>query len=115
MTTLKGVGVSDGIAFGKAYCLAKPDLTFDKDTFLGIEQEEARLKKAFRDTKTTIMNIKQHNSAEMAKKYLDILDFYLEVLSDPELINEVKRVITEENKNAAVALNRVFNQYAAIF
>ncbi|KRN12246.1 phosphoenolpyruvate--protein phosphotransferase [Fructilactobacillus fructivorans] len=115
MTTLKGVGVSDGIAFGKAYCLAKPDLTFDKDTFLGIEQEEARLKKAFRDTKTTIMNIRQHNSAEMAKKYLDILDFYLEVLSDPELINEVKRVITEENKNAAVALNRVFNQYAAIF
>src|SRR5690625_2664902 len=110
-----GIAASSGIAFGNAYILMDPDLTYSKDEIDNHQTEIEKFHTAIEKTKYEIDTIRKKVATEQGEENAAIFDAHLLVLSDPELITNVENNIKEMNMNAAWALDETANQFVQLF
>ena len=113
--TLQGIAASDGIAIAKVYTLTEPDLTVTKVTVEDSEKEVSRLDDALAASIKDVDLIKETALKNLGEEEAQVFDAHLMVLSDPELIGQVKDSITSNKVNAESALKEVTDMFISIF
>ena len=113
--TLQGIAASDGIAIAKVYTLTEPDLTVTKVTVEDSEKEVSRLDDALAASIKDVELIKETALKNLGEEESQVFDAHLMVLSDPELIGQVKDSITSNKVNAESALKEVTDMFISIF
>jgi phosphotransferase system enzyme I (PtsI) len=112
---LKGIAASDGVAVAKAYLLVQPDLTFTKVTVEDISAEEARLDDALAKSTEELKQIRDKAAQALGEEEAQVFDAHLMVLSDPEMIGQIKQNISDNKVNAESALKEVTDMYIGMF
>ena len=113
--TLQGIAASDGIAIAKVYTLTEPDLSFTKISVEDTDNEISRLEKALEVSKKEIELIKETALKNLGEEEAQVFEAHLMVLSDPELVGQVKDAITSQKVNAEHALKEVSDMFISIF
>jgi len=113
--TLQGIAASDGIAIAKVYTLTEPDLTVTKVTVEDSEKEVSRLDDALAASIKDVELIKETALKNLGEEEAQVFDAHLMVLSDPELIGQVKDSVTSNKVNAESALKEVTDMFISIF
>ena len=113
--TLQGIAASDGIAIAKVYTLTEPDLTVTKVTVEDSGKEVSRLDDALAASIKDVELIKETALKNLGEEEAQVFDAHLMVLSDPELIGQVKDSITSNKVNAESALKEVTDMFISIF
>ena len=113
--TLQEIAASDGIAIAKVYTLTETDLTVTKVTVEDSEKEVSRLDDALAASIKDVELIKETALKNLGEEEAQVFDAHLMVLSDPELIGQVKDNITSKKVNAESALKEVTDMFISIF
>ncbi|MGM0219862.1 phosphoenolpyruvate--protein phosphotransferase [Enterococcus sp. AZ126] len=112
---LKGIAASDGVAIAKAYLLVQPDLSFDKKSVDDSSAEESRLDDALAKSTTELKAIREKAAQSLGEEEAQVFDAHLMVLSDPEMIGQIKQNIQDNKVNAESALKEVTDMYIGMF
>lgn len=115
MTKLNGIAASNGIAFGKAYELVEPDLSYETYKIEETENEKARFKKAREIAENELKEIRDKVATEQGEDNAKIFDAHMLVLQDPELISSVENDIEQEKDNAEYALMKQTDTFISMF
>ena len=113
--TLQGIAASDGIAIAKVYTLTEPDLSFTKISVENTDKEISRLEEALAVSTKEIELIKETALKNLGEEEAQVFEAHLMVLSDPELVGQVKDAITSQKVNAEHALKKVSDMFISIF
>ncbi|WP_291291448.1 phosphoenolpyruvate--protein phosphotransferase [Enterococcus sp.] len=112
---LKGIAASDGVAVAKAYLLVQPDLSFSKVNVEDTAAEEARLDEALAKSTAELQQIRDKAAQTLGEAEAQVFDAHLMVLSDPEMIGQIKQNMTDNKVNAEAALKEVTDMYIGMF
>lgn len=112
---LKGIAASDGVAVAKAYLLVQPDLTFSKATVEDTAAEEARLDAALAKSTEELQQIREKAAQSLGEAEAQVFDAHLMVLSDPEMVGQIKQNIKDNSVNVESALKEVTDMYIGMF
>ncbi|MDJ0839547.1 MAG: phosphoenolpyruvate--protein phosphotransferase [Acidobacteriota bacterium] len=109
MKALKGIGVANGIAIGKALLILDEDtVVFDEvvgDS--GVEREIEAFRSAVDMAKSQIRAIKDRVKDKIGEEHAFIFDTHILLLEDRTLVNETVNYITKNKCNAAWAFSEV--------
>ncbi len=114
---LKGIGVSPGVAIGKAFLwgrerLSPPRREISEGEVAG---ELARFERALARTTEEIIQIRKKIAQEIDGEHAHILDAHLLVLEDVLLIEETMRRVEQEKVNVEYVFSDVLEQLARRF
>lgn len=112
---LKGIAASDGVAVAKAYLLVQPDLSFSKVTVEDTAAEETRLDEALAKSTAELQQIRDKAAQILGEAEAQVFDAHLMVLSDPEMIGQIKQNVADNKVNAEAALKEVTDMYIGMF
>lgn len=112
---LKGIAASDGVAVAKAYLLVQPDLSFTKVTIEDVSAETARLDDALSKSSDELQLIRNKAAENLGEEEAQVFDAHLMVLSDPEMVGQIKQNISDNKVNAEHALKEVTDMYIGMF
>ncbi|MDD3725582.1 MAG: phosphoenolpyruvate--protein phosphotransferase, partial [Candidatus Ratteibacteria bacterium] len=117
MKKIKGLGISPGIAIGKAYVIESPSVqvpeySIDKSS---IEQEIERLNEAINTTELQIKELQQTFQKEVGQQYGDIFSFHLALLKDKWFKSEVERITRDERINSESAVKKAIHHVGKKF
>ncbi|CZQ94550.1 phosphoenolpyruvate-protein phosphotransferase signature [Trichococcus palustris] len=112
---LKGIAASDGIAIAKVYLLTEPDLSFEKRKVVDSEGEIARLLESFETAKSEVRVIREKAATALGEEEAQVFDAHLMVLSDPEMLENIKSNIKDNQVNAEFSLSEVANMFIGLF
>lgn len=112
---LKGIAASDGIAVAKAYLLVQPDLSFTKASVTDTAAEASRLDDALAKSSEELTLIRDKAAKSLGEEEAQVFDAHLMVLSDPEMIGQIKQNINDNQVNAESALKEVTDMYIGMF
>ena len=114
---LRGMGVSPGIAIGRAFLFKGEGVALSRRTIADEEvaQEFQRLKEAIEKSKKQLVSLKQRVSREAGKDYARIFDAHILMLEDKVLINAVRHLVKEERVNVEWALKEVRDRLIKLF
>ncbi|NHA04601.1 phosphoenolpyruvate--protein phosphotransferase [Mucilaginibacter sp. HC2] len=116
--TINGIGVSSGIAIGKAHLLKKQEaalsgvvLANDADITIEIEKFNNAVIISVQEIETLISSYDQ----SQGKEGLEILETHIELLTDPQISEDVTEKISKEKKNANDAVIEVIRAAVDLF
>lgn len=112
---LKGIAASDGVAVAKAYLLVQPDLIFSKTTVEDTAAEASRLDDALAKSTEELQQIREKAAQSLGEAEAQVFDAHLMVLSDPEMVGQIKQNINDNSVNAESALKEVTDMYISMF
>lgn len=115
MGFLTGIAASSGIAIGKAYRLAEPDLSFSKKNIEDADHEIERFRAAIAKSKIELEAIRDHAQNELGDDKAAIFEAHLLVLSDPELLNPIEETIKTDKLNAEYSLKNTTYMFINMF
>lgn len=107
LSSIKGITASKGIAFGTAYKLAIPDLSFEERTIEHAYEEMNRLQDAVEQARTEIQAIRHQVEYHQGKEHAAIFDSHLLMLDDPYYMGTIEEIVNDEKVNVESALVRV--------
>ena len=109
---VKGIAASDGIGIAPAYLLVDPDLSYDKVKVDDTAAEYARVKKAFQDSIEELTQIKENAKDRLGEEELGVFDAHIAILSDPEMLGQIKDDIENNHTGAEEAVDKVTTAFA---
>lgn len=109
---VKGIAASDGIGIAPAYLLVDPDLSYDKVKVDDTVAEYARVEKAFQDSIKELMQIKENAKDSLGEEELGVFDAHIAILSDPEMLGQIKDDIENNHTGAEEAVDKVTTAFA---
>ena len=112
---LKGIAASDGVAVAKAYLLVQPDLSFNKTSVEDTDAEATRLDDALAKSTEELQAIRDKAAQSLGEAEAQVFDAHLMVLSDPEMVGQIKQNIQDNKVNAEAALKEVTDMYIRMF
>ena len=112
---LKGIAASDGVAVAKAYLLVQPDLSFKQNNVEDTAAEEKRLDDALAASSAELEKIRDKAAKSLGEEEAQVFDAHLMVLSDPEMIGQIKQHIQYKKVNAESSLKEVTDMYIGMF
>lgn len=115
LSLLKGIIASEGIAFGTAYKLLAPDLTFEEHTIEHVHEEMNRLHDAVEKARVEIETIRRQVESHQGKDKAAIFDSHLLMLDDPDYMGTIEQIVTDEKINVESALVRVTDLLISTF
>lgn len=113
--SINGIAASKGIAFGKAFKLLEPDLSFQSMKITSPSDEKARLHEAFNKAELELANIKEKVATEQGEENAAIFDAHIFILHDPDFIAAIEDEIEQKYMNVESALTAVTDQYIEMF
>ncbi len=117
ITALRGIGVSPGIVIGRAYALNHQDVKetlYKLDNGRFVSREIKRFKKALRDSKKELLEIKKDIDDRKGIGPL-LIDVYIMILEDKTLVGNTIKNIEEQCVNAEWALKMTISSHQEIF
>lgn len=104
--TLHGLGVSGGIAIGRAMLISHATLEVSHLTLAPrlIEKEVTRFEAAVKRVREELLAMKQQTPADAPPELAAFIDLHALFLSDPDLVEAPKQLIRERGCNAEWAL-----------
>ncbi len=116
MRRLSGAGVVDGIASGQAVLLVRRGRALRVPIAANrIDDEVARLERARERSRQQIAAIRERLGAGPGAELAPLFDAQRLMLDDPLLIGRARTLIHEEQVNADWAVQRAFDDVAALF
>ncbi|MBN1445588.1 MAG: phosphoenolpyruvate--protein phosphotransferase [Candidatus Omnitrophica bacterium] len=117
MKQIKGIGVSSGVAIGKAWIwenslLKEPEYAIDESS---VDVEVQRFNKALESTEIQIREMQRNFERQVGNQYSDIFSFHLAFLKDAVLKNETENIIRDEKINSESALTKVIQKLGREF
>lgn len=109
---IHGIAASDGIGIAPAYLLTMPDLSFKKRRIKDTGREYQRVKEAFAASTADLRKIKENAKKRLSDKELDVFDAHIAILSDPEMLGQIKSEIDDLQVNAEEAVSKVTGNFA---
>lgn len=112
----KGLGLSPGIAIGKAYVVNRRKL--GHDAYLqndAIQSEVRHLEAAMHSVKADLQRLLAAAGDKLASEQVDIFSAHMMILDDPSLKTQIITKITAEKKNCAWAVREVFAELVTTF
>jgi len=115
--TYRGIGVSPGVAVGKAFIFDSEEVVvlkrqIDADQ---VPLEIARFEEALIRTRQEILDIQSKISERLGTQHAEIFNAHLLVLEDRSLIEDVIKKIERDRFNIEYIFQQVGNKYADIF
>jgi phosphoenolpyruvate-protein phosphotransferase (PTS system enzyme I) len=115
--TYKGIGVSPGIAIGRAVIVEKRVAAVYR---VPIREEEVvgevtRFLESLETTRNELLELKQKVSRSMGDEFASIFEAHAMIVSDPSFADRVIQKIESEGVNAEWALSEVQEEYEARF
>src|ERR1051325_3444059 len=107
--TYKGIGVSPGIAIGRAVIIEKRVASVDRVPIRDeeVDGEVTRFMEALEKTRDELLELKQKVSRSMGDEYASIFDAHAMIVSDASFADKVVQKIEDEQVNAEWALSEV--------
>ena len=117
MEAIKGIGVSSGIAIGRAVLLAETDgrTAFRTIPPAEVKSEISRMERSLADAKEQIVQIRNKMALRGGDEAARIFDFHIELLADQSLIGPIRNDITREFVVAEYAVSENFRKLADRF
>lgn len=113
----KGIGVSPGIAIGRAVIVEKRISSVYRvpipDDHVG--GEVARLMESLEKTRAELLELKQKVSRSMGEEFASIFEAHAMMVSDPSFVDKIIQKIESEQVNAEWALSEVQEEFQARF
>lgn len=109
---IKGIAVSDGIGIAPVYLLTDPDLSFPKRKISDPDAEYRRVEKAFQNSIADIQRIKENARKKLSDNELKVFDAHIAILSDPEMLGQIKNEINDVQISAEEAVTKVTGNFA---
>lgn len=109
---IKGIAASEGIGIAPAYRLVAPDLSYPKRRIDNPMVEYKRVLQVFDESIAEIRRLKERSHSRLSTEELAIFDAHIEILSDPELLKQVKQLI-DQQVSAEEAVDQVTQRFAA--
>src|SRR6266567_2596567 len=115
--TYKGIGVSPGIAIGRAVIIEKRVASVYRVPIRDeeVDGEVTRFMEALEKTQCELLELKQKVSRSMGDEYASIFDAHAMIVSDASFSDKVVQKIEEEQVNAEWALSEVEEELQARF
>lgn len=115
--TYKGIGVSPGIAIGRAVIIEKRVASVYRVPIRDeeVDGEVTRFLEALEKTRDELLELKQKVSRSMGDEYASIFDAHAMIVSDASFADKVVQKIEEEQVNAEWALSEVEEELQARF
>ena len=101
---LKGTGISDGIGLGKAIIFKSQKIKLEKNKIKDVTLEKEKFYKAIKEVEKEILLEKISGTEK------EIMQAYLLILQDPNLIQKTIEIIEKEKWDAAYATEIGFNE-----
>ena len=114
---LKGIGVSSGIAIGRAHLIERGRVEVEERPIkkAQVEKEVTRFRRAVEQSKLQLQRVKEKLLKESAKEHVYIIDAHLLILEDKMLIDDTIKNISERLIGAEGALKRHMHNLSTIF
>lgn len=115
--TYKGIGVSPGIAIGRAVLIEKRVASIYRVPVReeDVESEVNRFLEALEQTREELLDLKQKVSRSMGDEYASIFEAHAMIVSDASFTDKVVQKIESEQVNAEWALSEVQDELLARF
>src|SRR6478609_2169279 len=115
--TYKGIGVSPGIAIGRAVIIERREAAIYRVPIRDDEvpSEVNRFLEALDKTQTQLQDLKQRVKRSMGDEYAQIFEAHAMMVSDPSFADKVIQKIESEQVNAEWALSEVQEEFQARF
>ncbi|HUP50716.1 MAG TPA: phosphoenolpyruvate--protein phosphotransferase [Thermoanaerobaculia bacterium] len=115
--TYKGIGVSPGIAIGRAVIVEKRVAAVYRVPIPeeAVQGEVTRFLESLQSTRAELAELKQKVSRSMGEEFASIFEAHAMIVSDPSFADKVIQKIESEGVNAEWALSEVQEEYQARF
>src|SRR5437588_261952 len=115
--TYKGIGVSPGIAIGRAVIIERREASVFRVPIRqeDVESEVNRFLESLEKTRDELAELKQKVSRSMGDEYASIFEAHSMIVSDPSFADKVVQKIESEQVNAEWALAEVQEELQARF
>jgi phosphotransferase system enzyme I (PtsI) len=113
MKMILGIPVSTGMAAGPVYILHKNELTVPEYYTEDVPHEIERLKKAIFVCKKEMNRLSAADKNKFSEES-KILEAYISIMDDPELLNLARSFMASENRNAEYCLNKAAEHFASM-
>ncbi|HEY3052165.1 MAG TPA: phosphoenolpyruvate--protein phosphotransferase [Thermoanaerobaculia bacterium] len=115
--TYKGIGVSPGIAIGRAVIVEKRIASVYRVPIReeDVPGEVARFMESLEKTREELLELKQKVSRSMGEEFASIFEAHALMVSDPSFADKVIQKIESEQVNAEWALSEVQEEFQARF
>lgn len=110
---IPGIAASDGIGIAPAYLLVQPDLSYAAQRSQSAAAEYARVQRAFQAAVNELATLKQRAAARLSGDDLAVFDAHVAILTDPELLAQIKAALEQSQLTAEAAVDQVTAQFAA--
>ena len=112
---LKGIAASAGYAIAKVYKLEQPVVNIVKKEGVDVEAEIAKFDAALVKTVADIEAIKAQAEGKLSEEELAVFDAHLMMAQDPDLVDGIKGMISNEGVNAEYAADVKASEMVAFF
>jgi phosphotransferase system enzyme I (PtsI) len=112
---MKGIGASAGIAIGKAYLLVPPKFDINDKPINDVEAEIKLYHHANEISVSQLTKIKDIAVSKIGADKAEVFDAHIQIVNDPEMLQEIEKTITSTKVNAPFAIDYVFNKYYEMF
>ncbi len=112
MKQIKGIAAARGFAIGPVFQFQKVNLHLERYTISKPDDEVKRLDQAVVFASMQVQAVYEKAKAEMATDPAAIFDTHMMMLQDPELLNTIRKTITEQKLNAEFAIKEATEHYA---
>ena len=114
-STLRGIGVSPGIAIGPAILFGEERFDIPKYTVSDVDKEQDRFASALDVTREYLHQLHDTTLEKLGAGHADIFKAHLLLLDDVTLLEQVRTRIQEEALNAEHVLDELSKHYANVF
>ncbi len=115
MKKFKGTGASVGVAYAKAYILKTPKFDIKQKKITNPKTEFAKFKKALEKSVSQLNKVKAIATKKLGAEKAEIFDAHIQIISDPEIANEVETTVKEQKHNIEYITAAVFDKYHDTF
>jgi len=112
---IKGIAASSGISIGKVFKVKKEKIVTSNEKVENIQQEISKLEVALDISEKEIMIIRDKTARKIDRKHGAIFDAHIQILRDPELLNNTIDIIKNRKLNAGRALQITVDKFVKIF
>lgn len=113
----KGIPCAPGLGIGKVFILKEPKIAIDDITLSGEKagQELELLDRAFDTSIVQLNELFRTTSENVGEEESKIIDAQIMMLSDPDIMDEIKQKIQDEKRYASAVVQEVFAEKVALF
>ncbi len=112
MISLKGTGVSSGIAYGEIRFISRKKNTVNKRSVSDTRMEINRWRKAVKSASKQLLEMSRRQEGSEAA---ELFETHRVMLSDPDYVEAVEREIKNESVNAEAAVEAVGKRFSQMF